>query len=630
MLQGGNNVNKIDAKAKSISELLSNKKYAIDYYQREYKWGKEQIIELMEDLEAKFLQDYDEEHEYYHIKQYKHYFLGSIIISEHDTHKFLIDGQQRLTSLTLLLMFLNNLQKQRNGKPTVHVDALIFSDDFGNKSFNIDVAERNACFQALFADEPFEANGESEAVHTIVARYEDIKDHFPDSLRNGPLIHFMFWLINNVDLIEITTYSDDEAYTIFETMNDRGLSLSPTDMLKGYLLANIGSPEERARANELWKDRLLELSKLGKEEDANFFKAWLRAKYAESIRERKKGASNRDFEFIGTTYHKWIHDESKRIGLIKSVDFKNFVMHQFRSFSGHYMRIQQAAKRLTPGLEYIFYNAHNNFTLQYPLILAPLKVGDDQETVDRKIRLVAGYLDIFIMRRAVNFRTLDYSSIVYTMFNLMKDIRELDVYSLAEVLNAKVAAMEESFAGMERFYLNLWSKRYIHHILARIVEHIEDQSGMVSNFEIYVSREIKKPFEIEHIWANRYGRHTDEFKTEEEFAHYRNRLGNLVLLPRGFNQSFGDKPYEEKVGAYFGQNLLARSLNEQCYQRNPSFLSYVRRSGLPFRAYQTFKKADIDERQTLYRLICEEIWSPARFDREFVRRLSLGHLGKES
>jgi hypothetical protein len=88
------------------------------------------------------------------------------------------------------------------------------------------------------------------------------------------------------------------------------------------------------------------------------------------------------------------------------------------------------------------------------------------------------------------------------------------------------------------------------------------------------------------------------------------------LLPRGFNQSFGDKPYDEKLGPYYGQNLLAKSLNAQCYRNDPSFIAYINRSGLPFIQHQTFKKADLDARQELYRLICEEIWSPSRFDRE--------------
>ncbi len=62
--------------------------------------------------------------------------------------------------------------------------------------------------------------------------------------------------------------------------------------------------------------------------------------------------------------------------------------------------------------------------------------------------------------------------------------------------------------------------------------------------------------------------------------------------------------------------MNSKSLNEQCYRNDPSFMAYINRSGLPFRAYPTFKKSDLDARQELYRLICEEIWSPSRFDRE--------------
>ena len=134
----------------------------------------------------------------------------------------------------------------------------------------------------------------------------------------------------------------------------------------------------------------------------------------------------------------------------------------------------------------------------------------------------------------------------------------------------------------------------------------------------YTSRAIKKPFEIEHIWADKYEQHLDEFSTEEDFAHYRSHLGGLLLLPRGFNQSFGAKPYAEKREQYVAQNLLARTLHEQCYQMNPSFLAYKKQSGLPFQPHPTFQKADLDARQELYRMICEEIWNPDRFEKELV------------
>ena len=103
----------IDGKGKTIHELLNNTKYSIDYYQREFKWGKKQVQELIDDLTQNFLEDYEIGHERSEVANYGHYFLGSIIISQRNDKEFIIDGQQRLTTLTLLLIFLNN--KQQNG-----------------------------------------------------------------------------------------------------------------------------------------------------------------------------------------------------------------------------------------------------------------------------------------------------------------------------------------------------------------------------------------------------------------------------------------------------------------------------------------------------------------------------------
>jgi uncharacterized protein with ParB-like and HNH nuclease domain len=605
---------KIDGRSKTVRELLNGVKYAIDYYQREYKWETENIAELLDDLEAKFIYSYEEGHERSQVQYYSNYFLGSIVISHKNGENFIIDGQQRLTTLTLLLIYLNNLQKERID---VDIRNLIFSEKFGKKSFNVNVPERTECIETLYQGKPYDATGKSESVRNIVARYSDIEEKFPDSLKNDALPFFIDWLIENVDFVEITAYSDDDAYTIFETMNDRGLSLSPTDMLKGYLLANINDLNDKAAANDLWKQRILQLVEINKNEEVDFFKVWLRAKYADSIRERKKRATNKDFEKIGTEFHKWVREEKERIGLNRSSDFKEFVEDKFTQFSNYYFKVRKASQTFTLGLEYVFYNAKNNFTLQYPLILSPLCPKDDPETVNRKIRLVAGYLDIFIARRVVNSRTLGYSSIVYTMFNLMKEIRDLEVYELAELLKIKVNEMDEKFDNIiDYFTLHQQNRRYVHHILARITHHIEKQSGVESDFETYISNEITKPFEIEHILPDNFERYKDEFEDEDDFIWYRNCLGNLVLLPRGFNQSLGADTYEKKVKAYFGQNLLAKSLNEQCYQNNPSFLSYVTQSGLPFRPHNDFKTEDIEARLELYKVICEEIWSSSRFDKE--------------
>ena len=72
-------------------------------------------------------------------------------------------------------------------------------------------------------------------------------------------------------------------------------------------------------------------------------------------------------------------------------------------------------------------------------------------------------------------------------------------------------------------------------------------------------------------------RHRDEFAHPADFAEYRNRIGGLLLLPKSFNASYGDKPYAEKREHYFGQNLLAQSLHETAYEHNPGFRKFRER-----------------------------------------------------
>jgi uncharacterized protein with ParB-like and HNH nuclease domain len=615
-------MNKIDARSKTIRELLEKTKYSIDFYQREYKWKKEHVTALLDDLETKFLSQYEEGHEPRKVQEYAHYFLGPIIISRKNGTNSIVDGQQRLTTLTLLLIYINNLQTETlRSDPSlrqVEIKSLIFSEKFGAKSFNIDVDERAACMEALFTNSPFNPEGITESVRNIWDRFNDIVQLFPEPLKNRTLPYFIDWLIECVDLVEVVAYSDDDAYAIFETMNDRGLRLSSAEMLKGYLLANITDDNQKRQANALWRKRTFEFLELadGDEKEAEeFFKNWLRSQYAESIRERKKDAKNEDWESLGTRYHKWVRDEHKKLKLMRSKDFAEFILRDFDFYSSISMKIWKSAIKLTPGLEYVYYNSENNFTLQDVLILAPIKPDDDANTIDKKIRLVAGYIDIFVARRVVNFRTLSYSSIVYTMFNLMKEIRHKPVEDLVQLLKTKVANMEESFDGVKKFYVHQQNRRYVHLLLARITHHIAEKCGIDSDVPRYMDRTVKHPFEVEHIWANDYEQYKSEFSNEYEFTDYRNRFGGLILLPDDFNKSYGKKGYKEKLDGYLGQNILAKTLHPKWYENNPSFLTYKETSGLPFKPYpDAFTKANLDERQELYRLICEEIWSPSRFD----------------
>jgi uncharacterized protein with ParB-like and HNH nuclease domain len=596
-------VYEIVGRTRSIRELLFNQKYSIDYYQREYKWETKHVQELIDDLSTKFLDFYSSEHDRKKVAQYGHYFLGSIIISNRNGQKFIIDGQQRMTTITLLLIFLNNLQKRNNITAKVKVDELIYSEKFGSKSFNIDVEERADFIESLFNGKIPDVSNATESLRNIVARYEDIAEYCPEDLQNNTLPYFIDWLIEKVHLVEITTYSDDDAYTIFETMNDRGLSLSPTDMLKGYLLANISDEDLRNQAAVQWKSWITRFQDIGKDDESSFFKSWLRSQYARDIRERKRGAKPGDFDRLGTEFHRWVRDNKEFLNLESSHDYLNFIIQDLDFFARWYERIRKAAQNLTKGLEEIFYNANQEFTLQYPVLLAPLKPEDEEDLCLKKIRIAATFIDILIVRRIWNYRSISASTMLYAMFLTLRDIRHEEPIKMVEILRQKIDENTQPFeVGDNPFALHGQNRGRIHLLLARMTDYIEQQSGMPSHYVEYVSGRGENRYEVE--------RHTDEFSHPADFQYARNRIGGLLLLPKNFNQSYGDLPYEDKLPHYHGQNLLAKSLHQRCYDHNPGFLRFVQQSGLPFEPHQHFKKVDIEKRQNLYKDIAEQIWNP--------------------
>lgn len=606
----------IQAKTRSVRELLSDTKYGIDYYQREYKWQTKQIVELVSDLTTAFLEEYQPQHERKDVASYGHYFLGSIVISHSEEKKQIVDGQQRLTSLTLLLIYLHNIQK---GRPdAVSIEKMIFSDEYGEKSFNLDIPERNECMNALFDGMPYDAVDQVESIQNLIGRYNDIVEAFPAEIANDKALpYFVDWLRNKTQLVEITAYADADAYTIFETMNDRGLSLSNTDMLKGYLLASITDTAKRAEANKEIKQWLLAFAKRDserdtKESEADFFKAWLRAKYAQDIRERKKGAKPEDFDLIGTEYHRWVRAKDDLIGLNTSDDFNRWVRQDLRFFARVYLELLNTAETLKPGLESVRFNADHGFTQQFQVLLAPLLPTDDEATVKAKLKLTADYLDCWLNRRLWNFKSIDYSTLQYATFLLTKELRNLSLNALRDKLITRLTNDQTELPLDDQPYLNNWNAKSLHRQLARFTHWLEEQSGQPGRYLEYIVRSGKNAYEIEHLWANHFERHSDEFAHVQEFSAHRNRVGGLVLLPKKINASLNDKPYSDKLEHYQSENLLVRSLHPMCYVHNPGFLKLKAETGLPFKAFIEFKKTNFDERFSLYKGIAERLWSVDR------------------
>lgn len=403
---------KIEGSPKNLKQLLQNTKYSIHYYQREYMWQKKHIEELIDDLTSEFLEYYNPGDPRPAVADYGAYFMGSIVLAGRENA--IIDGQQRFSSLTLLLMYLNNRLKTI-GQSYNMIETMIFSESFGTKSFNINVKDRQECMEAIFNNVDFDITDAGESVKNLYGRYQDINNVFPENITDEILLHFCDWLAEKVFFIEIVATTEQDAHKIFVTMNDRGLSLTSTEMLKGYLLSEIRSDSTREKMNDLWKNKVLLLKKDDDKGDETFIKAWLRAHYAETIRETKAGAVNKDFDIIGGAFHKWVRDKREKLGLNDSDDFELFIK-KFAKLAEVYECIRKAETIYSDETKYVYYNAQVNFTLQPQLLLAPICYEDSWTIIIKKINLTARFIDILIISRVSNYRSVDYS----TIKNLLK------------------------------------------------------------------------------------------------------------------------------------------------------------------------------------------------------------------
>ncbi len=598
----------LTAQERTIRDVLANKRYHIDYYQREYRWGAKHVQDMLNDLLAEFADLHKPANDRAEVEHYGKYFLGHIIVSQVSEGSFIIDGQQRLTTLTLLLIALH-----RRLKTTANVASLIYSERYAKETFNLDVPERTEALQALLDDRVYEPSQVSESVQNILDRFEDVED-FLSNMADDSIPFFADWLIDNVYLVQISASSDADAYTIFETENDRGLSLSNAEMLKGYLLTNI-TPERRESANELWRSTLRDINEPDKQEGSAAIQAWLRGCYAVTTSEHRAGGERGDFERIGGDFHRWVRESAEALHLKGSDSFSKFIERDFAFYMTKFLELRVASSQWTQQLTSVRHLAIHDFTLMYPVMLAPLNPDDSADIILRKWRVVGAYLDILLHRRIWNQRAITQDTMRSPMFLLVPEIRGNSVDELALALFERLDEDDLSFSPSTKFGLKQRNRKKVHRILARLTEFVELGIGEPSRFDEYLQTG-RRGYDIEHHWSSNFGDHQEEYSAEQDFREERGLIGGLCLLPTSLNRSLQDKPYEEKLPKYLEQNILARSLHEVAHQNNPGFRRMKESSGLDFKPMAEFNRQELLTRQDLYAGIAGMVWSPDRIWRE--------------
>lgn len=591
----------VDSKVYPLKELFSDK-FDVDFYQREYVWQAKQLEDLIMDLSNEFLKNWKESHTLKNVVQYDPYYMGEIVLSmKNGDRSAVIDGQQRITTLTLLLIYL--LRKYGNIEkfPKGDIEKLIYSDYFGEPLFNLDIDERKECMLALYKNGEYEVqNNDSISVKNIVDRYLEIENNWNEKINENNIVSFVYWLKEKVMFSKVWTNSDEFAYVIFETMNDRGLSLTQIEMLRSYLLANINN-EDRDSAMQIFDDvvrKLVNIKLTSKSKaEFEFFKMYFRGHFARDFSQAKNSKS--DFVRIGKEFHRWVRDNNEMLTLNNSSDYLEFIK-RIKYFAEIYQKINDyTQERNAKDYLYLIVNSDYGFTLQPAVILASIAYKDDESTVDKKIKIVSKYLTKILSWRVWNHWMISQSALETPMYELCKAIRGKSVEELKTILASEPIELPELNNAPT---LNQQNRQKIKVLLALITEIVASES----NESDYI---LNKPdIEVEHIWANHFELHIDEFDNENDFATTRNGIGDLLVLPKSFNASYGDEPYNVKVIQYFSQNILAQTLNAKKYENNPGFIKFKEKSKLGFKPYTEFKRIAISKRAELYKAILKWNW----------------------
>lgn len=581
----------------------AQRSYFIDIYQREYKWTQENVRTLLDDIEVRFSQ-YDrrkanpKEIQEDVMERFEPYFLNTYLTSTTATNTSIVDGQQRLTTLLLILIKFYKLLK---GLETTEVNRgktfssqtlkqMIFeTNDFeGVERFKIFNENREEAFLALVIGNPVPATDQTRT--RIGENFITISQYFDEFLRGSEVgsydlaktTYYLTYLLDRISIVEIRIERQENVAMIFEVVNDRGLGLRPSEILKGKLIGNL-SAKQKEKANEVWTDlqeryfqvRLKNTTVTALDLDI-FFQTFFRAKFADNESDYEKFEGEYHYEMFRNNAVRAYFGEFRDKDLLFSR-----ITQDIRYFADLYLELRTSYEH-----EGLIFNKLLDQNQQYLLILSAMELYDPGQAV--KIDGVAAKFDQFhtVIRLLDAYESNSFQRLIYP---LNKDVREkslteiipifdgLLVKSLvdADVLQPGQCGTASQIFEFERFkgVHNRWTNfsKYVLMRIDRWLATILDKPGYASEsldkLEDRFNRNNLKRMgmHLEHILTHHPENNalfTDESGIFDEaaFAGTRNLLGMVLLLTDKQNLSSNNEVYEDKQETYSQSNVIWNEL----------------------------------------------------------------------
>jgi uncharacterized protein with ParB-like and HNH nuclease domain len=287
----------LHAYTRTISDLFSVKrKYVVPRFQRSYSWSKDQVKELWDDIIAN-IQINDEKD-----VSHEEYFIGALVLVGDDKSNVLqiVDGQQRLTTITILLSVLcerfKELKKE-NLAEAIFKNYIEGQDDDGKNYFKLDNETPKPFFQkSIQYINKEQSLPQTDEEKTLLSSYQEFysfttRDNLASRFRIGKKVDDEKYemllravrdqVVKYLKVIFITVAEEEEAYTIFETLNARGMNLSFVDLIKNKLFKELTDTHPDDDAKTTWKNiRLVISSRDSVGSLETFVRHWWISKYS--------------------------------------------------------------------------------------------------------------------------------------------------------------------------------------------------------------------------------------------------------------------------------------------------------------------------------------------------------------
>lgn len=595
---------KIESQDLSVGALFKDF-YSVPDFQREYVWQREQVERLLQDLYEEF---YDEDGR---ILSGPEYFLGSIVACKGEDGAFqLIDGQQRMTTLYLILCVVRDILNESGTASSKVLDSQIADAAIDPRTYEevdrfrvtLQYQDSEGVLERIASgDIPLNSIAEKTvSVKNILSACRDIREFIMVNLDVNPkgLREFHGVLTTRVKLIRIVTPTIANALKVFETVNDRGVGLNAMDLLKNLLFMRTIS-RDYPRLKERWK-KLVDTLDSCAEKPLRFLRYYIMAHY-----EIDAHRVIREDEI-----YDWLVKHAAECGIDN--DPLGFLEQLINCSGSHanFLACKDAEGRENRYLVNLSLLG-GALRQQYILLMAARNLRP--ELFDRLCRAIENLFFCYIVTREPT-KTFERNFARWSRdLRAVKDNAELDAFIKKYFVEDMASRAERFDFAFRELSQNLIQQYRVRYILAKLTQFIEEKAWgnpAHGHLDHYAAKNV----EIEHILPS--NPRTDvraAFEKPESYDDYAGRLGNLTLLEKTINASVSNGSFSEKAPGYRQSAfLLTKSLVEK---PQVGVNTQLNRAVADLLQFEKWSSLAIEQRQEMLIKLARKVWDiPERKD----------------